>query len=214
MKKFKRDLTTLLERLKNKYKVNSEELDKIKEKLIKLYTKGLVKINHSALELLCAHNLLKMGYKVNVEHKLSEDLICDVYGLKGDGALIIEIETGFVPPEYALEPLIYNKARIVSKIARYSAYAAKFSLGTPPNNLLPISAIFQKPPRYRTQDEVMSLKNLCDLYYTKPPITIEQLRNAKLHSIFILDIDNCNVYEIDLESYIQRVSTTSFLESL
>ncbi|MCS7116925.1 MAG: hypothetical protein RMJ31_01425 [Nitrososphaerota archaeon] len=188
----------------------SEELERIKEKLIRLYRRGLVKINHSALELLCAYNLLKMGYEVDVEHRVSESLICDVYGLKGDDALIVEIETGFVPPEYALEPLIYNKARIVSKIARYCPYAAKFSLGTPPNNLLPISKTFQKPPRYRTQEEIEKLKSLCDLYYKNPPITIEQLRNAKLHSIFILDLDNYRVYEIDLESYIQNLSTMPF----
>ena len=45
-----------------------------------------------------------------------------LFGKKGDGTAIIEIETGFTPPEHALDTVDYYAARIVSKIARYSKY--------------------------------------------------------------------------------------------
>ena len=56
--------------------------------------RNLVKINHSAMELVCAKHLIRYGYKVDVEKQLTDILICDVYAEKGDGAAIVEIETG------------------------------------------------------------------------------------------------------------------------
>lgn len=214
VKRFEEDLMSLAERLKGDDKKTNRKLDEIKEKLVELYKKGLVKINHSALELLCAYSLLRAGYDVEVERRVAEDLVCDVYGLKGEDVLIVEIETGFVPPEHALEPLTYNRARITSKVARYSSHAAKFSLGTPPNNLLLISTVFQKPPRYRAEGEIKRLKSLCDIYYTKPPITLEQLKNARLHSIFILDLDSLVVREIDPDTYLQKAKAIPLIEPI
>lgn len=91
--------------------------------LVELYRKNFVKINHSALELVCVRGLVKRGYDVKVEHKLDKASVCDVMGTRGDGILIIEIETGFIPPEAALEPSPYTRGRIASKIARYSRFA-------------------------------------------------------------------------------------------
>ena len=46
--------------------------------LVNLYRKDLVKVNHSALELVCARALIKQGYEVKVEHRLDKILVCDV----------------------------------------------------------------------------------------------------------------------------------------
>jgi len=53
--------------------------------LVNLYRKNLVKINHSALELVCARSLIRQGYEVKVEHKLDRGLVCDVMGTRGTG---------------------------------------------------------------------------------------------------------------------------------
>ena len=100
-----------------------ERMNFVKNRLIELYMRNLVKINHSAMELVCAKHLIRYGYKVDVEKQLTDILICDVYAEKGEGAAIVEIETGFIPPEHALDPLSYYIARIASKIARYSKHA-------------------------------------------------------------------------------------------
>lgn len=174
--------------------------------LVNLYTKNLVKINHSALELVCAKSLIKQGYEVKVEHRLDKSLVCDVMGERGDGPLIVEIETGFIPPEAALEPSTYARSRIASKIARYSRFAGKFALGTTPSYVLDLPEFFVKPPRARSRDDAEKIKALTDMRYNKPPISIEELMNARLHMIFLIDVDSTNTRELDPETYVRRAS--------
>jgi hypothetical protein len=175
--------------------------------LIGLYKKNLVKINHSALELVCAHSLIKDGYEVNVEQRLDKQLVCDVYGKRGDGVLIVEIETGFIPPEAALQPATYARSRIASKLARYSKFAGKFALGTTPSYVLDFAPFFVKPPRFRSIDEAAAIKKLTDPYYNKPAISIQELLYARIHSVFIVDVDNASTREIDPETYLQSVAS-------
>src|SRR5215218_2736818 len=131
-----------------------ERMNFVKNRLIELYMRNLVKINHSAMELVCAKHLIRYGYKVDVEKQLTDILICDVYAEKGDGAAIVEIETGFIPPEHALDPLSYYSARVASKIARYSKFANQFVLATTPVSTLPIPKIFSRPPRDRSKEDM------------------------------------------------------------
>lgn len=169
--------------------------------LVTLYKKSLVKINHSALELVCARSLIKQGYDVKVEHRLDKILVCDVMGTRGDGRLIVEIETGFIPPEAALEPSAYARIRIASKIARYSKFAGKFALGTTPSYVLDLPEFFVKPPRQRTREEASAIKAMTDVRYNKPEISIHDFLQAKLHMIFLIDVDTASIQEIDPDTY-------------
>ncbi|MFQ5920667.1 MAG: hypothetical protein ACE5JV_01460 [Nitrososphaerales archaeon] len=178
-----------------------ERVNFVKQRLIDLYKRNLVKINHSVMEIVCAKHLIRYGYDVDVERQLSDTLICDVYATKGDGSFIVEIETGFTPPEHALDPLGYYISRIASKVSRYSQFASKFALATPPSSLLPIPEIFMKPPRHRKAEEIMRVKELCDRYYKNPPIGPSEIQNARLHSIYVINVDGAYVKELDPESY-------------
>jgi hypothetical protein len=182
-----------------------ERMNFVKNRLIELYMRNLVKINHSAMELVCAKHLIRYGYKVDVEKQLTDILICDVYAEKGDGAAIVEIETGFIPPEHALDPLSYYAARIASKIARYSKYANQFVLATPPVSVLPIPALFRRPPRDRRPSEIKKVKVLCDKYYKNPPVTEDEILNGRLHITYIINIDAGKVVEMDIDSYFEHV---------
>ena len=182
-----------------------QRMDFVKNRLIELYSRNLVKINHSAMELVCANHLIHYGYQVDVERQLTDILICDVYAEKGDGAAIVEIETGFIPPEHALDPLSYYAARIASKIARYSKYANKFVLATPPVSILPIPQLFFRPPKDRGASEIKEVKALCDKYYRNPPVTDDEIINGRLHIIYIINIDAGKVVEMDIESYFEHV---------
>ena len=182
-----------------------EKLNFVKNRLIELYRRNLVKINHSAMELVCAKHLIRYGYTVDVEKQLTDILICDVYAEKGDGAAIVEIETGFIPPEHALDPLSYYAARIASKIARYSKYANQFVLATPPVSILPIPSLFRRPPRDRRQNEIKKVKLLCDKYYKNPPVTEDEILNGRLHITYIINIDAGTVVEMDTDSYFENV---------
>jgi len=174
--------------------------------LVKLYRKNLVKINHSALELVCARSLVDAGYSVKVEHRLDRALICDVIGTRGDGPLIVEIETGFIPPEAALEPSAYARSRIASKVARYSRFAGKFALGTTPSYVLDLPEFFVKPPRERSLTEAERIKALTDVRYNKPPISIEELMHARVHMIFVIDVDSASTQEVDPETYVDTTA--------
>ncbi len=179
------------------------KLNFVRQNLIEYYKKNLVKINHSVLELICAAELIAHGFSVDVEKSVSNVLVCDLFGKKGDGTSIIEIETGFTPPEHALDTVDYYVARIVSKIARYSKYCGKFSLATPVVNILPISDIFLLPPNARKPEDVKKLKKLCDRFYKNPQIKLEDIQNAHIHSIYLINTDKGFAKEMDPEMYLE-----------
>lgn len=204
VKKFKGDLYALANRAcKDDDEETLGKVFAVADILVGRYRKNLVKINHSALELVCARGLIKDGYEVKVEHRLDSTLVCDVYGKRGDGALIVEIETGFIPPEAALQPTTYARARVASKIARYSKFAGKFALGTTPSYVLDFDPFFVKPPRFRTSDEAAELKKLTDAYYNKPAIPLHDFIYSRIHSILTVDVDRAETLEIDPETYLQ-----------
>lgn len=187
----------------------STRLEDVRQALLELYKRNLVKINHSAMELLCAKKLMELDCsRVLVEHSLKENLVCDTFGEKeGDGGterLIVEIETGFVPPEYALEPATYNEARVASKIARYSTFASSFILGAPPTYVLNLPKIFLVKPAMRTLEDALVLKGLCDRYYKNPPVSLEEVMSAKLDSVFIIDVDRALVNEVPARQYAEE----------
>ena len=155
LEKFRNDVNAVTDRLSSK--LSEEDLPKlnfVSQQLIEMYKKNLVKINHSVLELICASELIANGYAVEVEKKISDILVCDLFAQKGDGDTIIEIETGFTPPDHAMDTIDYSTARIMSKIARYSKYCSKFSLATPVTGIIPIPKIFLIPPNARKKEDI------------------------------------------------------------
>jgi hypothetical protein len=205
MRKFARDLGILLRRLKRDADRDTRrKLDELKNGLIRLNEENVVKINHSVMELVCAKHLILKGYDVDVERPLDGGLTCDLYGVKGYGTLIVEVETGFVPPEHALDPATYCKARIASKITRYGNHSEKFALGVPPYYILQIPLALTKPPRDRKIEELREIKSRCDLYYKNPPVSLNEIRNARLHTIYIIDVDEGTVREIDPGAYVEN----------
>lgn len=182
-----------------------DRLDFVRNRLVDLYKRNLVKINHSVMELVCAKHLIEFGYSVDVERRLTDILVCDVFASKGDGEAIVEIETGFIPPEHALDPTAYYVARIASKISRYSKHANKFVLATTPVSILPIPNLFRFPVRTRKSDEIQKLKFVCDNYYKDPPIEVDDILNGRLHMIYIIDIDEGKIQEMDVETYFDEL---------
>ena len=203
LEKFRNDIFEMSEKLSKNLKENDvPKLNYVGQQLIGMYKKNLVKINHSILELICASSLISRGFTVEVEKDVSDILVCDIFAKKGGGNNIIEIETGFTPPEHAMDTIDYFSARIMSKIARYSQHCSKFSLATPVVGLLPISKIFLLPPNARKKDDVQKIKDLCDRYYKNPPIEYDDILNAHLHSIYLINIDKGFAKELDPQGYV------------
>ena len=205
MGKFEKDITYLVNRLcEGESDYISREIKRLGESLISLHRMNRVKINHSVMELVCAKYLISSGYYVELEKTL-DSISCDIYAQKGLGALIVEVETGFIPPEHALYPLTYIKARIASKITRYSGYAEKFGLAVPPHYVMYIPPALIEPPRARKKSDIENIKALCDLYYSNPPVSLEEIRNARIHTIYILDVENGITKETEPSTYIDMV---------
>ena len=203
VEKFTDDIYTIAERLsEGKTAEVKSKINYVRERLIELYQKNLVKINHSVLEIICGADLIVQGYSVDIEKPLSDSLVCDVFATKGDGTFIMEIETGFTPPDHALDTIDYYVARIASKIARYSKYCSKFALATPVVGILPIPKLFLKPPVERTEKEIQKLKTLCDRFYKNPPIEKDDIINARLHSIYLINIDKGFAKQLDPCGYL------------
>ncbi len=199
-KAFRSDLETLADRIAE-ISVAKQRLSPLIDKLTDLYRMGAVKINHSAMELVIAAYLMEKGYFVDVEVPL-DDLRCDVMGINGE-KVIVEVETGFVPPDHALDPDSFCRARIASKIARYSQYADRFYLAAPPTYFMEIPPFLLTPPDIRSEIELRRWKELLDKYYRNPPIPLNLLRIAKLNGVFVTYVDEGRVIELSTESYIR-----------
>ena len=202
VERFTADVTALSDKMTTGESADIiKRMDFVRFRLIELYKRNIVKINHSAMELVCARHLIRYGYAVDVERQLNDILICDLYATKGEGAAIVEIETGFIPPEHALDPLSYYSARVASKIARYSKFANQFVLATPPVSVLPIPRIFRRPPRDRAREDIIMVKDLCDKFYRNPPVNYGEILNSHLHMVYIINVDQGKVTEMDVDSY-------------
>lgn len=211
LEKFRDDVYTITNRLSGQLKKDDlPKLNYVRQRLIEMYEQNLVKINHSVLELICAANMVSRGYLVDVEKQLTSALVCDIYAKKDNQVSIIEIETGFTPPEHALDTIDYYVSRIVSKIARYSKFCTEFSLATPVIGMLPIHRVFLNPPALRAEGEITKIKAMCDRFYKNPPIEYDDILNAKLNSIYLINIDKGFAKEMDPISYYKL--TVSMLE--
>ena len=203
VEKFRDDVYAISELLSIRLDENQKpKLNFVRQKLIDLYSENLVKINHSVLELICSSELISHGYNVDVEKPVSDILVCDLFASKGDGETIVEIETGFTPPEHALDTVDYYTARIISKISRYSQYCTKFSLATPIVNVLPIPELFLQSPSTRTDEQISKIKKICDRFYRHPQIKFEEIQNARIDSIYLINTDKGFAKEIDPEGYL------------
>lgn len=215
---FLEDIDRFIEKLTAKSKLGTDKkLKPIRERLRKLNQRKLVKINHSILELLCAWSLIEQGYEVEVEKRIDEsiliaDIVARFLSSNGNGenhSLLIEVETGFVPPSAAIIPKKYRMVRITSKIARYSGHKRKFALATPEYHVLQIPFTLLKEPQHRSQGELTHLKLLCDEFYQDPPVMLEDLRNAEIDKIYLLDVDDLDVRTFSASQYLELLLSIS-----
>jgi len=215
MNPFSKDIDIILSKInKDNLSINiMEELYRIKDRLIKMWERGLIKSNHSVMEFVISYFLLKNGYWVEVEYFLENSLICDIYAVKDNRSLIVEVETGFVPPTNAVDPVMYRYSREISKIVRYSQYCDEFALATPPYHILYIPNIFIRPRNMRSIDEALKLKEVLDKYYRKPSIEIDRILNAKINYVYIVYVDMVDVIVIDVNKYIANINQ-NFLEKI
>ncbi|MGH9910986.1 MAG: hypothetical protein ACRD4W_00925, partial [Nitrososphaeraceae archaeon] len=65
----------------------------------------------------------------------------------------------------------------------------------------------------RRADELQKLKLVCDKYYKDPPIEVDDILNGRLHMIYIIDIDDGKIQEMDVETYFEQLQIASELST-
>ena len=53
------------------------------------------------------------------------------------------------------------------------------------------------------KNDILKIKNLCDRYYKNPPINYDDILNAHLHSIYLINIDKGFAKELDPQGYVE-----------
>ena len=196
------DVDLVIEGLKEKLPPPADgTLEQLGAKLKELALRRVVSSNHTVMELVVAAHLLSKGYSIDVEHVLAPNLVCDIYAVREGRSLIVEVETGFVPPENSKDPLSYRFARELSKVARYSQYSDYFALAIPPFHILQLPVAVFLPPEERQRWGIDYFKELIDAYYTKPPVKLEELLSARLHYVYIVLVDTLEVVELTAREY-------------
>jgi hypothetical protein len=54
---------------------------------------------------------------------------------------------------------------------------------------------------------------LCDKYYRNPPVTLNEIQAARLHMIYIINIDDGKITEMDIESYFEAIGSMMSLSN-
>lgn len=232
---FSRDLDSLLSRIRPAADSGTmDQLREIRNRLVALKRKQLVQINHSVMEVICARHLMATGYSVKVEYPLDKGtIIADIFAtrprqsgapnsrrhtdaseerglLEDTETLVVEVETGYVPPMAALSPVQYGQARMAAKTARYGRHGDYFALATPVYNVLPIPDHLFDAPDIRSREHTDQLKALCDRYYRSPPVTWESLAAARIDNIYVVDVDSTNVVQVQASDYHSTVLAACF----
>jgi len=163
------------------------------EKLLDYNAKSPQGVLHTVIQLLVAVKLLEKGYRVEVEYKLPQNLVCDIYAWKGTHTLIVEVETGYTPPAYATTPRSYLRARIALKALKYYRYADKLVLAVPEHYNPPIPHQLVEPPERRDVTRLEELINEVRKYNPNTKTTINDALKARIHALMIVDVDNCRI---------------------
>lgn len=196
------DVDTVVKRLGEGLETPARDrLEQLGNRLKELAIRKVISSNHTVMELVVASYLLSKGYEVDVEHVLAPDLVCDIYASLNGESLIVEIETGFVPPENSTDPIAYRLARELSKVARYSRYSDYFAMAIPPFHILQLPYIVFLPPEQRAEWGIEYFKRVIDIYYTKPPVKLEELLTARLHYVYIVLVDALKLVELTAREY-------------
>jgi len=196
------DIDLVVERLESKLDPDSAaSLRWLGSKLKNLALRRAISSNHTVMELVVAAYLLSKGYSVDAEREVAPGLVCDLYATKDDKTLVVEVETGFVPPENSKDPIAYRFARELSKVARYSKHADIFAMAVPPFHILQLPPLIFLPSAERRLWNLEAFKRILDAYYARPPLELDDLLSAKLHYVYVVLVDTLELIELTAREY-------------
>jgi hypothetical protein len=164
--------------LKKKGLVNPEDgLNEALYKLDSLIKRGSLSFYHALLQYILVLLLYERGYDIWVEKDLPGGLVADLYAEHPLGNVIIEVETGYIPPRCIEEPMSYLMAKIVYKALLYSKFSDLFFVAVPAYISLPQEALDNRD---------FLLENFLKLKYCfKNSIDVKDFKISGILKIFV-----------------------------
>uniref|UniRef100_A0A7C5UT11 Uncharacterized protein n=1 Tax=Ignisphaera aggregans TaxID=334771 RepID=A0A7C5UT11_9CREN len=187
-------LTPILQLLN---RLGVEELSNIVRRAIKLISEKGVSINHVLAELLIYYYLLRQGYSyVSIEESVGI-VRCDVYAVKEEFNICIEIEFYSVPQDFVLNRTKYILARHIRKLIQIAKSNIKAAVFAYPYGSIPLVPLeIMKPIDNRSKKKIVELVSSIREMLPLDNSDIDYLMKVEIHSIYIFDIDTGKIYEL------------------
>jgi hypothetical protein len=158
---FRAELERMLEStITSNFNGLSEVLDKLDFEV----SRGGIARYHAILQFIVALDLHRRGFDVSVEEPVDGVFKADVYAESPLGRVIVEVETGYVPPDriHSLEEFL--EAKMVFKAVAYSAYTDVFMIATPNHIKMPVPRELLIPVEDRDESDIMAIRELALRY--------------------------------------------------
>ncbi len=175
------------------------DIEEVFNKLMEFHKLGAINSTHSILQLIVASFLIKEGYKTSVEYETGGRVI-DVYAVKGFD-LGIEVETGYVPPNFADNQEEFLMSRTSLKIARYSNLAKEFFIAVPSFYIPPIPDLFLLGQEERKEEELRETMNLIKKYHNVLDVNLKSLKTAKVDGVIVVNTSDLRVKVFGQEEF-------------
>ncbi|EWG06975.1 MAG: hypothetical protein ASUL_07294 [Candidatus Aramenus sulfurataquae] len=194
---FVKDLVGVKNKIMSRYGIL--DIDDVFNKLLEFHKLGVINSIHSILQLIVASFLIKEGYRTSVEYE-TEGRVIDVYAVKGYD-IGIEVETGFVPPNFADNQEEFLMSRTSLKIARYSNLAREFFIAVPSFYIPPIPDVFFESQEERREEELRETMNLIRKYHNVFDVNLKSLKGAKIDGIMVINTSDLKVKVFGQEEF-------------
>ncbi|MGC9071671.1 MAG: hypothetical protein ACP5HK_03115 [Acidilobus sp.] len=159
---------------------------------------------HATLQRIVASWLKGEGFQVWLEHNVDGVHYADVYASNGVKSVIVEVETGYVPPMFITEAETYMLARAIVKAVKYACLADEFYIATPSYVRPPIPHVLLKPPE---DGELLGASQLVRRFFGErwADEAVARLRDCRLAGFMLVEVARKSVTVLkgnDLRSYI------------
>jgi hypothetical protein len=158
-------------------------------------SRGGIARYHAMLQFLVALDLHRRGFDVSVEEPVDGGFKADVYAEGPTGRVIVEIETGYVPPDRMYELEGFLEAKVAFKAVAYSFYTDLFVVATPSHMSLSIPEELLKPIESRSVEDVIAIRELALRYdRVKASRILWRAHASRVDGVAYINVSDRRVY--------------------
>ncbi len=145
---------------------------------------------HAAVQVIVAQRLSEQGFVVSLEHEIDRVHVADVLAYNDTKSLIVEVETGYLPPMFISCAEDYIEAKLALKALKYSCSVDEFYIAMPSYMRLPIPRALTGQLRNRDELERLSHKVAAFFGNKWAQAIIEEGYRCKISGIMLVNLAN------------------------